>query len=294
MKFIVIVLTTLLFSLFFISNIFAQEEFEINDSASLVNAIGSNRTLILNKGNYIFDKGVNLSNINNLKIQGQGENREEVRILVKERYDDVITMDNVDNIEISNLTIGHEPEGYCLGGVVMCKSSSNIQLNNLTLFGSGIEGLSLSKVENLRLENSMIRDCSYYSMTIVDSHKIKVVNTIVKRSSVYENFIIISSDILFDKITVFSEPGGYPVFNLDDEIIYHLQSKKIVVEGERLSNIILKDSKISGVYNTGELRRKGREGVIPDQIQLLTNRPNQIKLENSEYSFINYESDLEN
>ncbi len=108
MKFKVIVITALLFTLIYISSIYAQDEFEVNDTASLVNALGSNRTLILNKGNYIFDKGINLSKMKNLIIQGK--NREEVRILVKERYDDVFTLDNVKNIEIINLNIRHQPE----------------------------------------------------------------------------------------------------------------------------------------------------------------------------------------
>jgi hypothetical protein len=68
---------------------------------------------------------------------------------------------------LENIDAGHGPEkGDCTGGVLNFSNSYNININNSVLFGSGIEGITAEKVNNLKCSKTIIRGCSYGIMTL--------------------------------------------------------------------------------------------------------------------------------
>jgi len=252
----------------------AAENIEVSDTNEFRKAFGSNRTIFVRNGNYVFENGLKISDIENLAIRG--ETKDKVRIIVKERYDDVLTIERGRNISLSDITFGHEPEGYCLGGVILVKSSRNISLDNLILFGSGVEGLSIADVENLSLSNSTIRNCSYRSMTITDSSNITILDSSILENQGNPDFIIVSSQILFKNSSIsVADVKRQPIFDIDDkEKARPFDFKDIEVKGEAASQLKFVNCQISGrYYPRYEYYEEGAPKRDVEVTELLSNKP---------------------
>ena len=155
----------------------------VNSAEELLNAIGSDRTIVLAPGDYVlsdvrdrhmdfirwdpeFDgKTITVRNVKNLKIIG--DRKKPTRLLVRPRYAYVLNFEDCRNVQLENLVMGHSPDsGYCASGVVGATKCTDLALRNCDLFGCGTEGLTLTKVTNMVFHNSTIRDCTYGIMTI--------------------------------------------------------------------------------------------------------------------------------
>ena len=140
----------------------------VNTAAEFVNAIGSDRVIIL-KGSPIhigrITSDLKIVDVNNLKIVGLGNTP--VKLLIREEYDNVLVFVNCSNITIENIDAGHWPEkGFCSGGVFYIEKSKNFTINNSIMFGSGMEGITANDVTNIKCNNSIIRGCSYSIMSL--------------------------------------------------------------------------------------------------------------------------------
>jgi hypothetical protein len=143
-----------------------------------------------------FFDGKNISKIRNVEIVGKGE----VRFLQPDGYEFVLKFRNVQNVKISNMTLWHSPElGYCKGGVLLFRDSKNIRLNDLNLFGSGTEGLTLLSVDELVLSDSRIYDCSEQLSTLSNSTNVTYDNVRVENNGkgLLRGFAIFKSELLF-------------------------------------------------------------------------------------------------
>ncbi len=97
-----------------------------------------------------------LFNIENLNING----RPGSQILVDPRYACVFNLKNCNNINFSNLVMGHTDGGDCSGGVIRMDKSTGVFIDKCDLYGSGTYGIIGMNSENLAMVNSMIHDCS--------------------------------------------------------------------------------------------------------------------------------------
>ena len=162
------------------------ETIRVSNETELINVIGSNRIIELNPGTYSLSKSYNLQTqycswqntgngyqlnidgVENLTITGLGE--EPVKVHAESTHAFVLAFGNSNHIQINNIEAGHFPEqGHCEGGVFYFGNCKNILIENSTLFGCGKEGLTLSGVDNLQVNQSTIKDCSYGIMTAGDS-----------------------------------------------------------------------------------------------------------------------------
>lgn len=100
-----------------------------------------------------------IRNVKNLTIKGAGIAG--TRLVVSPKYADVLRFESCEAIRLSQITIGHDPPGYCTGGVVAVSDSENIAIDNCALFGSGVEGLTLRAVKTFVMVDSEIFDCTY-------------------------------------------------------------------------------------------------------------------------------------
>ncbi|MCL2727159.1 MAG: right-handed parallel beta-helix repeat-containing protein [Bacteroidales bacterium] len=145
------------------------EVIAVNSADAFVNAIGSDRVIIL-KGAPIhledlFTTEFEIFGVNNLKIIGLGDTP--VNIFTLDDYGNVIVFKDCSNITIENIDAGHWPDkGSCSGGVFRITDSKNFTINNTIMFGSGTEGIMAENVTNLICNNSIIRGCTYSIMTI--------------------------------------------------------------------------------------------------------------------------------
>ncbi len=155
----------------------------VSSADELLNAIGPDRTIRLAPGDYMlsdvkdrymefirwipeFDgKTVSIRNVKNLKIIGSSGGA--TRLLVRPKYVFVINFEDCEDVELEHLVMGHSPDkGFCTSGVIGATNCTNLAIRNCDLFGSGTEGLTLSKVRNMEFHDSTIRDCTYGIMTI--------------------------------------------------------------------------------------------------------------------------------
>jgi len=153
-------------------------EVVVASAEEFIKAIGPNRKIILKPGEYnlsqlpkgntnneyvtweeVYDgHELVIRNISNLTIVGSEKGTTE--IIVEPRYANVLNFINAENINVSNITIGHTPQGECAGGVFYFENSANIEISNSNLYGCGTEGLKLFGVTNLKLIDSKIYECS--------------------------------------------------------------------------------------------------------------------------------------
>ena len=162
-----------------------ENTFVVNSADEFIEAIGSDRVILLKKAidfsdissrgsgkNYRFDphhdgQELVIIGAKNLKIEGFGD--KPVEIITEPRYGNVLVFENCRNITIENLNAGHGPEkGYCTGGVFKITNSRGITINNSIMYGSGIEGITAENVSRLQCSNSTIRGCTYSIMTLND------------------------------------------------------------------------------------------------------------------------------
>ncbi len=115
-------------------------------------------------GTEIFIKDVSF-----LKISGSTKKFSDTELVVTPRYATVLNFENCNNIEISNLTLGHVDAGECSGDVLDFSNCSYVTIDNTDLYGCGVYGIrAKDKTGNVYVSNSTIRDCSDGPMNIVD------------------------------------------------------------------------------------------------------------------------------
>ena len=165
-------------------NVSSPEEF--------LNAISSNTEIIIKDGYYnlsdyveqqsqnfahkfvrfdeCFDGAeIVIKDVSFLKISGSTKKFSDTELVVTPRYATVLNFENCNNIEISNLTMGHVDAGECSGDVLDFSSCSDVTIDNTDLYGCGVYGIrAKDKTGNVYVSNSTIRDCSDGPMNIAD------------------------------------------------------------------------------------------------------------------------------
>ena len=206
-------------------------EIVVRNAAELLSNIGSNRVLMLRGGDYVLPQAapgghahvraskvfdgfeIVVAGVTNLTIKGAPGSRP--RLLARPRYANVLRFENARGVRIENLVAGHSPDpGSCVGGVFLFDSASDIRLRQVDLFGSGTEGLTLENVQDLRLEDSRIRECTYGIMTIRDSRDIVFVNSRFTGNKEYDLINITGSrNVLFDRVRITDNRTGLQSFS---------------------------------------------------------------------------------
>jgi Right handed beta helix region len=169
------------------------QEFSVSTVEELLKAIGSNRTIILQKGNYILSnftdmegenyyfqehfngKELVIEGVTNLTLKGTGNH--ESHLLTEPTYGNVIIFENSTGIALENLKAGHgDQKGECVGGVLKFKHSNGINVNNCWLYGSGTEGITAENCNNLVVKGSAIYGCTYSICTLMACKKVTFQN----------------------------------------------------------------------------------------------------------------------
>lgn len=167
----------------------------VHTAAQLLKAIGSHRTLVLRPNTYNLsglavpanhphlerDKdtgGLIIKNVTHLTLRG--EDVRATKIVISELAPHVLQFSNSRRIHLESLEIGHVPQSHaiCLGAVLGFHSSQNIVLRDLNLFGSGTFGLWLEDTHQLRLEDSVIKECSQGIAFLSDSRQVQLRNSL--------------------------------------------------------------------------------------------------------------------
>jgi len=195
----------------------------VGTAQEFVNAIGSNKRILLKPGVYnlseieqinkadnsvtwktVYDgKELNIQGIHNLTIEGM--NLGKVEIKVSPRFANIMNFTNVSNVIIKNVIAGHTPAPYeCNAGVLEFTNSNDISIMNSELYGCGSIGLSLNNVKRLNASNCTIDHCSLRAIQIFNSEAIKFTESKIFNHEAYSNIMMIdkSKDVTFEKCEI--------------------------------------------------------------------------------------------
>lgn len=195
-------------------------EVTVENAQEFVNAIGSNKRILLKPGIYnlsnvrqvnnsdnsvtwkvVYDgKEINIQNIHDLIIEGSEPGQ--VEINVDSCNAEIMNFNNVSNVTIKNIIAGHTPEPYhCNAGVLGFKNSTDISIMSSELYGCGSVGVELYKVKGLNASNCVIDHCSLKAISIYNSEDIKFTENKIVDHEAYSNIIDVSGskDVTFEK-----------------------------------------------------------------------------------------------
>lgn len=201
-----------------------------NTAEELLAAIGSNRIIHLSDRTYDLSQipsryyehvefldehdghSVAVRHVKNMTLIA--DNKLSSKLVVTPRYSNVIMFYNCDNIKISGVTMGHEPdEGFCTGGVLQLIRCDNFLISGCDLFGCGTEGIICRATTNLLFEHSVIRDCSTGILSLRDSRDIRFLDSVFIRNKRYQGVCVVHcTDILFENCEICENYADAPLF----------------------------------------------------------------------------------
>lgn len=253
------------------SDISAQNAYKtirVSTVSAFLEAIGPNRTIILEAGTYRLEEHRDLTNnskirwddnydgyypslrsIENMTIAGSETGKTE--ILIEPLYGWVLEFLNCKNIQLRNLTMGHIEQGACLGGVINLIECDNIVIANCDLFGCGTVGIAAATTSRLEVNSSIIRDCSYGLLEFSNCEGISFNNTKFLKTGEFSLISFTNThEVSFDRCE-FRENFGSTLFYLDrvssdlsitDTIFSTNTVKDLVNEADRItfSNCVYK------------------------------------------------------
>ncbi len=211
---------------------------EVKNMQEFIWALGNNTVIIVDSGNYVFtdsnilgseeeiallDRFDTLSeyytdtyvhDLDNLVIIG-AINTSPV-FIQPDGYNHVMKFRNVNNLFLQNLRFGHEVEGYCQGGVLLIHNSENIIMDNLELFGSGTEGLSLIDVVHINISNTLVTKSSEQLSSFSNVHDAVLENCrfvdnnpVLRGFAVYRSNITFKNSLITEKYPFYADPQLY-------------------------------------------------------------------------------------
>jgi hypothetical protein len=244
---------------------------DVCDANDFLKAISSNTFIRLKKGIYNLSHASNISNsciawekvhdgleplihnIENLTIEGEKGSE----IVIEPKYGWVLSFQNVKQVYISNVTLGHVSSGFCTGGVISFVESDNVHIENTILFGSGTTGLHLDRADHFSLTGSTIRDCTYDLLGIYNSKYILFNNCSFEDTGEYNLISVsdVSRDVRFENCLIRNNRTGdfMPyLFNIaedTDPVLLDncsIVGNHIVKFTNRINGLIMKNTFFSG------------------------------------------------
>ncbi len=223
----------------------------VNDAQEFINAIGSNREIIL-KSEEVYDitaalnedsdnekayvrethDGIELviSNVENLIIRSESSKLS--KIMVSPTYASVLNFEDSKNIVIDGVHAGHGPDkGECSGGVFAFERCQNIYINNSILFGCGTRGVVLSNVDSFVFDNSVIEDCTNGIMTVKASKDIIFMNSKFRNTGIYDLIDISDSkNVLFNSCEISNNRTGGGLYSSEHLFNLSKVEPKLIVK----------------------------------------------------------------
>ena len=135
-----------------------------------------------------------VAGLSNLTIAAKGEGY----LVVTPRYADVIKFVRCKAVSVRNFTMGHTETGDCVGDVLTFYRCKDVDIHKCHLFGCGVDGLSTSNSELIRVYDTHLYGCSEFGVVLEASSDIRF-----KRCQIYSNGMGINvdescSDVNFD------------------------------------------------------------------------------------------------
>lgn len=282
-------------------------EVTVGTAQEFVNAIGSNKRILLKPGVYnlstiqqnnnsdnsvvwenVYDgKELNIKNLHDLTIEGTGSGTTEIK--VSPRYANIMKFTNVNNVSIKNIIAGHTPEPYeCNAGVLTFNTSNDISIENSELYGCGSIGISLNSVKRLEASNCKIDHCSLRAIDISNSESIKFTNNKIINHEAFSNIVAVSNakEVTFEKCE-FADNNNFSWSFLEaadnsnvllDKCIIRNNTKSTAQDYDKDNKYFFKTTDYLGNSNSTITVRDSE--ISNNKFDYLLDNSNNVKLEN--------------
>ena len=111
--------------------------------------------------------GLVLRDLDNLTLTAGGPHR--VTVTAEPRYADVISFENCSKLSLSNFTAGHTQDpGECAGGVLNFMNCNGVSIQDCSLYGCGVLGVSAYSSRDLSVRYTEIHHCTYGAFSFSD------------------------------------------------------------------------------------------------------------------------------
>lgn len=128
-----------------------------------------------------------------LSISGESEDYSEVELMIDPQYGTVITFEDCDNLRLSYFTAGHTDRGTCTGNVIDLYDCEDVVFESVDLYGCGVYGIGIyDGTENVTVNNSVVRDCFYGPIELVDGSGVLQFNNCILEGS--EGFCYVNDE----------------------------------------------------------------------------------------------------
>ena len=157
----------------------------------LIDAIGSDRTIVLTGTNYSLNtaedhsslycvwktvddgKELVIRNVTNLTIKTEDGSDKACEIEVLPRFANVLQFENCGYITLSGITAGHVKQSdLCQGSVLSFDDCYDVTLNDCHLYGCGTYGVFANNVSDMLLKKTEIYECSSGAVSFLNSANI--------------------------------------------------------------------------------------------------------------------------
>jgi len=124
--------------------------------------------------------GLVIRNVENLTITGESPIM--ASIVAEPRYAEVLTFEDCRGISLSGLTAGHtQGVSDCAGGVLCFMGSDGVSIENCSLYGCGVLGVTASNCKHMSISFSEIHHCSYGAFSLESCRDVDI-----KRCNVHD------------------------------------------------------------------------------------------------------------
>ncbi len=231
---------------------YAQLTVTVRTAAELLNALGSDRTIIVESGTYNLTQAARTPNdqiewyesydgpeailkgVRNLTITGKGN----PNIVAEPRYAWVLGFREVNNLTLKGLTFGHTESGYCQGGVLLFDRCNSIRIESCNLYGSGTIGISINAVNGFTCINSHIYECTYGLLGIYHAQNVLFSKTSFSKTGNFDLIEIISSRLVtFEKCNFFENYNSAFApyfFRIDSNWLTAINQEEEVAESRQI------------------------------------------------------------
>lgn len=142
----------------------------------------------------------------------RGEENGAVMICTEPRYANVMSFQNVSDLTISGLTLGHTKEkGSCSGGVLNLQNCERVEIDNTKLYGCGTLGVECYSCKDVHVDCSDVYECSEGCVVVEGSYNVLFENSKFYRCSLWSSVFRVSASyqVAFINSEVFQNYGVY-------------------------------------------------------------------------------------
>jgi|GEM_PF-3307464 len=249
-------ITYILLSLFFLISFafnsyadgFNDQIIHVQSGYELGQALGSNRTIIIDVDEIVVHKSVQIERIKNLKIRpadGMGK----ARIITTSGKEPTIMIKRAISIYIQNIEIGHKVARKPDGRVLSIRGAADIKIESCTLEGQAKEGLEVITVRGLKVVDTKFSNCMFQVLSmknVIGGYFMRCEFSNNRNSGRFllkDCMTVTFKDCLFQNNTSSTLP-----------LFYHLDANNPNNEGEKCSyidfvNCVIRNNRTKGFSN---------------------------------------------